>query len=134
MKQLRIKCRKCQKLLDRDGFVCRECLIHLHPRKRKKRLSSFIPKYTSKTASGHYVYLNPNPQVVVYAYFDKDTAIYVGRGSFKRAYYHRSRSSWWTPNLILITMTCSNEWEAMEYEGKWGGRYLPKMNKEGYRY
>jgi hypothetical protein len=30
-------------------------------------------------------------------------------------------------------MTCKDEWEAMEYEGKWGGYYHPVANKEGNR-
>lgn len=72
---------------------------------------------------------------VVYAYFDTDgNCIYVGRGSINRAKSHRFASSWWNSTLLLVTMTCKNEWEVMEYEGKWGGKYLPTMNKEGYRY
>jgi hypothetical protein len=36
-------------------------------------------------------------------------------------------------DLLLVTMTCKDEWEAMEYEGKWGGYYHPVANKEGNR-
>ena len=70
---------------------------------------------------------------LVYAYFDNTKAIYVGRGSYERAHSHKY-SDWWHPNLLLITMTCDDEWQAMEYEGKWGGRYQPILNKDGYRY
>lgn len=74
---------------------------------------------------------------IVYAYFSKDgVCLYVGRGTIDRAKSHKypyKNSSWWSSDLLLITMTCKNEWEAMEYEGKWGGYYLPKYNKEGNR-
>lgn len=71
---------------------------------------------------------------VVYAWFNTEgEAEYVGRGAMRRSRVHKN-SSWYTSNHFLITMTCENEWEAMEYEGKWGGRYLPKHNKDGYRY
>lgn len=82
-------------------------------------------------------HVNPIKSYIVYAYFDKEgTPIYVGRGTIDRALSHKysyKNSSWWTPDLILLTMTCKDEWEAMEYEGKWGGRYKPWANKEGNR-
>lgn len=73
---------------------------------------------------------------IVYAYFDaQGNAEYVGRGTKRRADQHkRSGSTWWTEQHTLLTMTCDSEWHAMEMEGKWGGRYLPKYNKEGYRH
>jgi len=72
---------------------------------------------------------------LVYCYFNPlGEVVYVGRGSLKRAKSHRYLSNWWNPTLFLLSMSCENEWEAMEYEGKWGNRYKPYMNKDGYRY
>lgn len=62
--------------------------------------------------------------------------IYVGRGTIDRAQSHKypyKNSSWWSQDLVLVTMTCRDEWEAMEYEGKWGGRYHPVANRDGNR-
>lgn len=63
------------------------------------------------------------------------TIVYVGRGKIDRALAHKYpyKSSWWSEDLMLLTMTCDDEWQAMEYEGKWGGRYHPTENVEGNR-
>lgn len=72
---------------------------------------------------------------IVYGYFYPDgTAAYVGRGTAFRAKTHKTEKDWWSPDLLLITMTADSEWHAMELEGKWGARYLPLHNKEGYRH
>src|SRR5690349_20463715 len=72
-------------------------------------------------------------QALVYSYFDRDgNCIYVGRGNESRTKTHKYHN-WWNNDLLLVTMTCKNEWQAMEYEGRWGGHYLPKMNIDGYR-
>jgi len=34
----------------------------------------------------------------------------------------------------LLIMTCETEWQAMEYEGRWGAHYQPRYNVEGYRH
>jgi len=47
--------------------------------------------------------------------------------------YPYRNSTWWSKNLLLITMTCKDEWEALEYEGKWGGYYRPIKNVWGNR-
>ena len=73
------------------------------------------------------------PLVYLFAASD-GTVDYVGRGTEERVRQHKSLKDWWTPNHITLSMTCDNEWQAMEYEGKWGGRYLPRYNKEGYRH
>lgn len=71
---------------------------------------------------------------IVYVWVAPDgTADYVGRGTIERAKTHR-RKSWWTPTHLLLTMACASEWEAMELEGRWGARYLPRHNVEGYRH
>jgi hypothetical protein len=113
VKKARLVCRKCTKPLDRNGFLCSSCHVHSNSKTRNK-------KYKGSP--------------LVYAFFDGGEAVYVGRGSRYRVNKHRFTSSWWTPNLLVITMDCKDEWEAMEYEGKWGGLYHPKMNKDGYRY
>lgn len=75
---------------------------------------------------------------IVYVWMTPDgLADYVGRGSRNRALQHKYKSlksPWWTPNHVLLSMTCENEWQAMEYEGKWGQFYQPRFNKEGYRH
>ena len=73
---------------------------------------------------------------VVYVWMASDgVADYVGRGSSHRAKIHTTIArKWWTKEHILLTMTCENEWQAMEYEGKWGQYYKPRFNKDGYRY
>ena len=75
---------------------------------------------------------------VVYAWFaPAGTAEYVGRGTLARSQTHArtaTRKPWWTPEHLVISMTCDSEWQAMEMEGRWGGRYLPRHNKEGYRH
>lgn len=71
---------------------------------------------------------------IVYAWIHPDgAAFYVGRGSTQRAESHKAYSSWWTPELILITMTCDNEWHSIEWEGKWGNRLKPIFNRDGNR-
>ena len=71
---------------------------------------------------------------VVYAWFAPDgSAEYVGRGTSSRADTHR-RQPWWTPQHLLLSMSCDSEWQAMEYEGRWGARYQPRHNREGYRH
>ena len=73
---------------------------------------------------------------IVYAWIAPDgKADYVGRGTIDRARMHQyKRKIWWTPEHLLISMTCDSEWHAMEMEGKWGGKLLPRYNKEGYRH
>lgn len=72
---------------------------------------------------------------VVYLYADKKgVPIYVGRGTIDRALEHKypyKNSTWWSNDLILLTMTCKDGWESMEYEGKWGGFYHPLANRDG---
>ena len=69
----------------------------------------------------------------MYAWFDSSgTALYVGRGSGVRPYKHEDKA-WWNLKSLLITMTCEDEWESMEYEGKWGKKLQPLYNIEGYR-
>ena len=71
---------------------------------------------------------------IVYAWFAPDgTAEWVGRGTRYRATQHRMKP-WWTPQPLLLSMTCDSEWQAMEYEGRWGARYQPVHNREGYRH
>lgn len=72
---------------------------------------------------------------IVYVWVSPDgIAEWVGRGTVKRAKHHRYTASWWTPRHILLTMACDSEWQAMEYEGKWGAHYEPRNNREGYRH
>lgn len=72
--------------------------------------------------------------IVVYAWIAPDgKADYVGRGIGKRPLSHRQRD-WWTPQHILVSMTCRAEWEAMAREGEWIGHYQPRHNIEGYRH
>lgn len=71
---------------------------------------------------------------IVYQWVNPDgTVDYVGRGTQERAMRHRY-APWWTPQHILLTMSCESEWHAMEWEGKWGGLLQPRYNKEGYRH
>ena len=76
---------------------------------------------------------------VVYVWMAPDgRADWVGRGTLHRAGSHgrpasRSRR-WWTSRHILLILTCDSEWQAMEYEGKWGAFYQPRQNREGYRH
>jgi hypothetical protein len=71
---------------------------------------------------------------IVYAWFAPDGACeYVGRGTVHRSRHHRY-APWWTPEHYVLTMTCETEWQAMEYEGKWGAAYQPRHNKDGYRH
>jgi len=75
-------------------------------------------------------------QPTVYAYFDiEGNAVYIGKTNLPKRRFgdHRKHSFWWKPNLLLLTMTCKDEWEAMEYEGKWGGNLHPINNVDGQR-
>ena len=105
-----------------------------HRMEYKEKEQAYAKKYraTHKEERRKYKYRYNGP-LVVYTYFDIDKPIYTGRGTSIRALSHKYFSSWWKPDLLLITMTCKDEWEAMEYEGKWGGYYRPIMNKEGNR-
>ena len=47
--------------------------------------------------------------------------------------YPYKNSTWWNKDLLLLTMTCKDEWEALEYGGKWGGLYRPVENIWGNR-
>jgi hypothetical protein len=95
-------------------------------RERAKQWRLNNPNYskarTSRKISIVYVWMNPDGQ-----------ADYVGRGTKERAQSHKKKS-WYTPQHTLLTMTCDNEWQAMEYEGIWGARYQPRYNIEGYRH
>lgn len=72
---------------------------------------------------------------LVYAWIGPNgVADYVGRGVDHRARSHRWLARWWTPQHLLLSMTCESEWQAMEMEGVWGGRLLPRHNKDGYRH
>ena len=75
---------------------------------------------------------------VVYVWMAPDgVADYVGRGTRHRAakrHVRDGRRDWWTPDHLLLTMTCDSEWHAMEMEGRWGARYQPRYNREGYRH
>ena len=72
---------------------------------------------------------------VVYAWIAPGGAVdYVGRGTVDRSKHHRYSATWCTPRHLLMSMTCDNEWQAMEYEGKWGARLQPRYNIEGYRH
>ena len=87
-----------------------------------------------KQLSANY-WKNDSSSVMVYAYFSPDGKVdYVGRGTPNRVKSHKTKSKWWTPQHMVLTMTCDSEWHAMEMEGKWGARYLPRYNKEGYRH
>ena len=71
---------------------------------------------------------------VVYVWMAPDGhADYVGRGTTARTRVHKNKL-WWTPEHLLLSMTCDSEWQAMEYEGRWGAFYQPRHNKEGYRH
>lgn len=80
---------------------------------------------------------HPIKSYVVYLYMDREgIPIYVERGSIDRALSHKypyRKSYWWRPDLILLTMTCKDEWESIETEGRWGGKYKPVANIEGNR-
>jgi predicted GIY-YIG superfamily endonuclease len=71
----------------------------------------------------------------VYAYFDNGCAVYVGKTNFfkRRIADHRKYSKWWKEPLLVVSISCKDEWEAMEYEGKWGGHYRPVENIDGQR-
>lgn len=73
--------------------------------------------------------------VVVYRWFEPDTGVtlYVGRGTSRRPHWHRSRSLWATSTMVLKMQIARNEWHAMALEGRWGERYQPIHNKDGYR-
>lgn len=106
--------------------LCHNC--YLKEWKRKKRRSSGIRERRPRPTA-----------LVVYAYFDSNgVPLYVGRGRYGRALEHRTPSrangeSWVSSATLLLTMTCKDEWESMEYEGKWGGRYRPIANIDGNR-
>ena len=83
----------------------------------------------------HEWWIKYNSIPLVYVYMALDgRADYVGRGNNDRVIRHRTKSGWWAPEHIILSMTCNSEWQAMEYEGKWGAFYKPRYNKEGYRY
>lgn len=107
---------------------------------RESRLAAVKAQYAAKPeralARARAFYAAQPPLVYVWVGPDGQ-ADYVGRGTGGRATIHRTqsgRASWWTNRHILLTMTCDSEWQAMEYEGKWGARYLPRHNREGYRH
>lgn len=89
---------------------------------RKKRNAQTALRQ-AMLAPAVYVWIAPDGQ-----------ADYVGRGTLARAIRHRHTASWWTPEHYVLIMTCSTEWQAMELEGRWGGFYMPRHNKEGYRH
>jgi hypothetical protein len=136
-------CSKCKKnLCPPYSYYCKSCRSEYNSKWTKEH-----PEYirgwrkSSKAKEYHKEYRKTHPRKytkllpIVYAYFDEEgTCVYVGRGTINRALTHKYISPWWNKNLTLLSMTCTNEWEAMEYEGKWGGRYFPTMNKEGYRH
>lgn len=97
--------------------------------KRRSR----APDYKAKQRAA-YQRLKP----LVYVWVAPDgQADYVGRGTMARAVKAGvgvTRKAWWTPQHTLLTMTCDSEWHAMEMEGRWGARYLPRHNREGYRH
>jgi hypothetical protein len=103
--------------------------------KNKDKISAYNKQYREAHGYSLKARRSENKRIaLVYGYFDNDICAYVGRGSMARVLQHKYTSLWWRPDLLLVTMTCKDEWEAMEYEGKWGGRYRPKHNKDGYRY
>lgn len=110
---------------DRDLYargLCASCYLKPYVYARRKEYPD--------SRSRNYALLTP----VVYVCIAGDgTPDYVGRGTYRRARQHAYKD-WWTPQHILLTMTCESEWQAMEYEGKWGAHYLPRYNIEGYRH
>jgi hypothetical protein len=106
----------------------RKAQLSLEERRQMKQKHK---EYNTNYEKNRYKVFTP----VVYAYFDSSgKALYVGRGTFDRVRQHKYRSPWYPDVSLLITMTCDSEWHAMEMEGKWGGRYQPIHNKDGYRH
>jgi hypothetical protein len=108
-------------------YYAKNLCIACYKQQYKKAHRRFPPKWR----------VNPINSYIVYMYFTRDgIPIYVGRGTIDRALSHKysyKNSSWWNKDLILLTMTCKDEWEAMEYEGKWGGLHHPIGNRDGNR-
>lgn len=111
----------------------------LHKEERRKYYLDNIDRIKAHQKKNQYKYVERKRakraalRPLVYVWINAEgKAEWVGRGTIERAFSH-TRKSWWTPQHLLLSMTCNNEWQAMEYEGKWGQYYQPQFNKDGYR-
>lgn len=90
-----------------------------------RRRAAGIPPLNKRNSNSYVVYVYANQEGL---------PLYVGRGTMDRALEHKypyKNSTWWSENLTLLTMTCKDGWESMEYEGRWGGFYHPIANRDG---
>lgn len=115
---------KYSELSENEKIIKRE-----HSRKWRAEHPIEYKKQKKKSVLNHF-------SPTVYVYFDnKGIAQYVGRTNHPttRKWHHKRTSPWWREDLILVSMNCIDEWQSMEYEGKWGSLYQPLYNIEGQR-